>query len=302
MQDEYRHYHQLQISVDEIADIGEKSKFSSNIVVPPDKYALLQEQALAYRVNKPEIEALRERERKLKNEKHRLEEKSQSLSDYDKQLKVYAKHIDAQTKESAQLWDMATLPGVFQSRYNEMERLLSENLPKVKRLEQKLADSVPKREYNELEFKAVIAANDNRRLTEACRKAEAALQAERTKNAESNALLRKESDGLRAIIAERESTIDKLREILANVATALKNAVKAMGMLKYDERNDYAAELSPKQGRLIDGIANFSRNLLQRLGFKSHAEEINKHIGISQDIEQEIDKLTPPGRSQGISR
>jgi chaperonin cofactor prefoldin len=32
LQDEYRHYHQLQISVDEIADIGEKSKFSSNIV------------------------------------------------------------------------------------------------------------------------------------------------------------------------------------------------------------------------------------------------------------------------------
>jgi hypothetical protein len=66
--------------------------------------------------------------------------------------------------------------------------------------EQKLADSVPKSEYNELEFKAVIAENNNRHLTEACRKAEAALQAERTKNAESNALLRKESDSLRAVI------------------------------------------------------------------------------------------------------
>jgi uncharacterized coiled-coil DUF342 family protein len=110
--------------------------------------------------------------------------------------------------------------------------------------------------------------------------------------------LRQENTELRGIITN-------LKKTLANSTTAFKNAVKAVGMLRWDESSGYKVEsLTPKQERLIDGIANHARNWFIRNDYREFAEDVSKRIDVSSEIEAEIDKLTPkpPSLNRGRSR
>jgi hypothetical protein len=121
-------YEDLTVSVNEVGTIGKKQLIGKNISVPPEEYALLQEQAKAYRANQAEILNIRETWREIEEERKRLKAK----------LAEAAKP----RKDAEQLWNMATLPSKFQARYTEMERRISE-------LTERLKDSVPRKEHQQ---------------------------------------------------------------------------------------------------------------------------------------------------------
>lgn len=71
--------------------------------------------------------------------------------------------------------------------------------------------------------------------------------------------------------------------------------VKAVGMLKYDdEKNGYKVlSFTPKQERLIDGIANFGAKVAKNAGRADLAEIIDKKVGIDKGIQAKIKALEP---------
>ena len=94
-------------------------------------------------------------------------------------------------------------------------------------------------------------------------------------------------------------TIQVLKKANRGAYESLTNVCKAVGMLKYDKDDGYKANLTPKQERLIDGVANYSASWAKKDGYPDLAQEINKKIGISKGIQDEIEELIP---KKNISR
>lgn len=100
------------------------------------------------------------------------------------------------------------------------------------------------------------------------------------------------------IKAELWGRINNLTDKLRGVYTSLTNIVKAVGMLKYDKEDGYKVpDLTKKQEKLIDGIAEYGAKWAKEDGFPDMAEDMEKHIGISKGI---ADTIEPPRRQ--ISR
>ena len=100
------------------------------------------------------------------------------------------------------------------------------------------------------------------------------------------------------IKAELWERINKLTDKLRGAYTSLTNIVKAVGMLKYDKEDGYKVpDLTKKQEKLIDGIAEYGAKWAKEDGFPDMAEDMEKHIGISKGI---ADTIEPPRRQ--ISR
>ena len=88
-------------------------------------------------------------------------------------------------------------------------------------------------------------------------------------------------------------TIQALKKANRGAYESLTNVCKAIGLLKYDKDGEYKANLTPKQERLIDGVANYSAIWAKKDGYPDLAQEINQKIGISKGIQDEIDELVP---------
>ena len=100
------------------------------------------------------------------------------------------------------------------------------------------------------------------------------------------------------IKAELWERINNLTDKLKGAYTSLTNIVKAVGMLKYDKEDGYKVpDLTQKQEKLIDGIAEYGAKWAKEDGFPDMAEDMEKHIGISKGI---ADTIEPPRRQ--ISR
>jgi hypothetical protein len=86
-----------------------------------------------------------------------------------------------------------------------------------------------------------------------------------------------------------------LRIRLNHSQQAMADIVKAAGMLKYDEdANGYKVlNLTKKQDKLVDGIANYGTKVVRAAGRTDLAKDINETIGISQEITTEIKALGP---------
>ena len=108
------------------------------------------------------------------------------------------------------------------------------------------------------------------------------------------ATLTAENGSLRAEIERVKETltrrIEDLSERLKGAYDCFRNAVKAIGMLKYDKTDGYKVEgLTKKQDRLIDGIAEYGAKWAREDGFPDHAEDMEKHIGISKGIQKLVE-------------
>lgn len=98
--------------------------------------------------------------------------------------------------------------------------------------------------------------------------------------------------------AELWNKINNLTDKLKGAYISLTNIVKAVGMLKYDKEDGYKVpDLTQKQEKLIDGIAEYGAKWAKEDGFPDMAEDMEKHIGISKGI---ADTIEPPRRQ--ISR
>lgn len=109
-----------------------------------------------------------------------------------------------------------------------------------------------------------------------------------------NATLTAENGSLRAEIERvRETLIQKINDLserLRGAYDCFRNVVKAVGMLKYDKTDGYKVEgLTKKQDRLIDGVAEYGAKWAREDGFPEHAEDMEKHIGISKGLQKMIE-------------
>lgn len=92
------------------------------------------------------------------------------------------------------------------------------------------------------------------------------------------------------IKAELWGRINNLTDKLRGAYTSLTNIVKAVGMLKYDKEDGYKVpDLTKKQEKLIDGIAEYGAKWAKEDGFPDMAEDMEKHIGISKGIADTIE-------------
>lgn len=119
-----------------------------------------------------------------------------------------------------------------------------------------------------------------------------------TENTSLRGQIRSLTAQLDEVKAELWNKINNLTDKLKGAYTSLTNIVKAVGMLKYDKEDGYKVpDLTQKQEKLIDGIAEYGAKWAKEDGFPDMAEDMEKHIGISKGI---ADTIEPPRRQ--ISR
>lgn len=77
--------------------------------------------------------------------------------------------------------------------------------------------------------------------------------------------------------------VDNLKERLRGAYESITAIVKAVGMLKWS-KDEYGANLTEKQDNLIDGVSAFGINLAKEADYDDLADDMEDHIGISNDI------------------
>lgn len=124
-----------------------------------------------------------------------------------------------------------------------------------------------------------------------------------------NNSLHKENNDLKK---ENSSLFRKMRELEMKISTitqdfyykltdayvSIKNIVQAVGMLKYDKGNGYRIEnLTDKQERLIDGVAEYGSALAKDNKYTELAKQMDNKVGIDESIESFV-KLPEPERTR----
>lgn len=126
---------------------------------------------------------------------------------------------------------------------------------------------------------------------------------------EKNTSLEKENSSLHQ---ENSSLFRKIKELEMKISTitqdfyykltdayiSIKNIVQAVGMLKYDKGNGYRIEnLTDKQERLIDGVAEYGSALAKDNKYTELAKQMDNKVGIDESIESFV-KLPEPERTR----
>jgi hypothetical protein len=89
-----------------------------------------------------------------------------------------------------------------------------------------------------------------------------------------------------------KNTVESLTARLDDACEYVRGMAQAIGFLKYD-KEDYKAELTPKQERLLDAVTNYASSRLRGLEREDLATEVDEHIKISKGMQHEIEKLEP---------
>lgn len=102
-----------------------------------------------------------------------------------------------------------------------------------------------------------------------------------------NGSLREQLESMRT---EHYNATKELTERLRGAYESIANIVKAVGMLKYDQKFDYRIDnLNSRQSRLIDAVAEYAAMWAREDGFPEMAADIEQYIGISKGIKDIID-------------
>ena len=114
--------------------------------------------------------------------------------------------------------------------------------------------------------------------------------------------LKKENSSLFRKIRELEMKISTITQDfyykLTDAYVSIKNIVQAVGMLKYDKGNGYRIEnLTDKQERLIDGVAEYGSALAKDNKYTELAKQMDNKVGIDESIESFV-KLPGPERTR----
>lgn len=112
-----------------------------------------------------------------------------------------------------------------------------------------------------------------------------------------NGSLRAQIADLRAEIGKRvqeaveplKTEIEALKSRLRGAYESLADIVKAVGMMKYDDRDGFkVGSLTKKQDRLIDSVADLGISRAKKEGFSDLAEDMQKHVGVSPELKKLI--------------
>lgn len=117
-----------------------------------------------------------------------------------------------------------------------------------------------------------------------------------------NSILHQENSSLFRKIKELEMKISTITQDfyykLTDAYISIKNIVQAVGMLKYDKGNGYRIEnLTDKQERLIDGVAEYGSALAKDNKYTELAKQMDNKVGIDESIESFV-KLPEPERTR----
>ena len=271
-------YEEMSVGIGEVEVSGKK--ILGGVILKEDNLNRLKEQAKAYIANKPRIEALNERE-------HSLDEREQALQLREQAVEKRENSIGDKEAEMLK-WE-----GIYYSQVQEYKYLKVDLRAEVEK---------EKKQYIELYKEQLGLNNEHSKL-----KSLVAEQSEEiTKlKAENASLIEKAKQDVKTATEPLQRQIEtlqsKVSELTERVRTTLEKCYmsisaicKAVGMLKYDDSQGYKVYgLSEKQDRLIDAISNYSANLAENDGLDDVADDIRKHIGISNGIQKEIKELEP---------
>lgn len=140
--------------------------------------------------------------------------------------------------------------------------------------------------------------NECAELRKSCNK----LKKENSSLHKENNDLKKENSSLFRKIKELEMKISTITQDfyykLTDAYVSIKNIVQAVGMLKYDKGNGYRIEnLTDKQERLIDGVAEYGSALAKDNKYTELAKQMDNKVGIDESIESFV-KLPEPERTR----
>lgn len=86
-----------------------------------------------------------------------------------------------------------------------------------------------------------------------------------------------------------KTEIEALKSRLRGACESLTDIVKAVGMVKYDDRDGFkVGSFTKKQDRLIDSVADLGISRAKKEGFSDLAEDMQKHIGVSPELKKLI--------------
>lgn len=105
--------------------------------------------------------------------------------------------------------------------------------------------------------------------------------------------LQAENTALQVEVVDLKDRLKKLSERLQNAYQSLSETIKAVACLKYgkDDTAAYRANLTPKQGHLIDAVAEVAAEGAEQDGFTTEADEMRRFMGIGSRVRELISKL-----------
>lgn len=235
---------ELKASLDEVTDAGRS--MPGFVAVKKEKWETIEEQARAYRVNAPEIEKLRDREKSCEDWEARNRAKEYDVNCFLQQAAERQRQANAAYEKQKELNKRYT---ELEQRNRDLEKQLSERTKECKNLSSE-----------NVSLRATIA-DIPRRIDEA------------TKS------LKEQLDTARG-------QVEALRGRLRDAFTVVMNVVKSLGVLKYGKQGgDFRIDgLTERQGKLIDSIADYAAAEARGHGFAEMAHEMENKVGISDGV------------------
>ena len=251
-----------------------------------------------YGLERGEVGSDREHETKYQHKQKELEAELKPFTE----MKVKTDKLDEQSKKLP--FGKTMVDTKAYERTKKQAKSYIANQPQIQRLksdqsELQKAQEDLKKAQKQLEKERIAISAKRYQVQEAYQRqldvnqllerSERELKAEKEKTRS----LTHENGSLRHENEMQGATIQVLKKANRGAYESLTNVCKAIGLLKYDKDGEYKANLTPKQERLIDGVANYSATWAKKDGYPDLAQEINQKIGISKGIQDEIDELVP---------
>lgn len=263
LRDEFQEYAEMQTSIRDVQLDQKKIPFSKRVSVNAAELNTLTRQARAYTANKQAIIT-------LKQDQQDVEQGKQELVQGREQLE-----IDRATFEEERKKALAVIA-------EEREKIDTAKI--VLNHDEYIKKLLCRIQYLEDEIKILNNRNNDLKLN---------LDLERSAVSRVDRTFRSTVSEKNERIKSLERQLQQSDENLSKVYQVLINVVKAVGMLKYDKGKYKISGLSEEQGRLIDAIANYGAYRAEQDSFMDFSKIMQEKIGISEDMQDFIDKLAP---------
>lgn len=264
LKDEVQVYQDLKVNIDEVNTQTKDLPFG-NVAIKREDLELLKEQAKAYVVNKDEIQTLRERIEKVKKENAENMRIYMSMHEARKEIAFKKGELDQEIKKYKDLYQE-------QIKINIKVNELKKDVEFYRNMTNQLTDA-----------NADLKAQLSTLRAEADQKVQVAVQ-------EAKKPLEAKIETLEHDNSKLKEKAETFRRVIDDMVGYITSIIKAVRMLKYDPERGYKVEhLTQKQERLIDGIASFGIKIMNNLGMKTAARNIDKTIGITPSIQEYID-------------
>lgn len=267
LRDELQNYVELKQDILMTNLQKKKIPFTKNVIVSADSLQEIEEQAKTYRATRKSLQEMNEREQAVADKTIALEIRENKIAEQENNIEQQYRELNEISAEIRQ----------EQAIQKDLNGYLAKLEVEIEFLEEQLQNS----EYN------------NKCLKEKFDLRGTVIEQERISH-------KKTIDEYQLNIANKDKSIEELKLTIQGLQQNIKetyeslvSVVKAVGMLKYDKGKYKVTELSEEQSRLIDAIANYGAYWAEQDGFTNFSKIMQEKIGISEGVQDFIDKLAP---------